>query len=446
MATTDRVTLPGTRRTITDRLGEDVILGSAAEGATFDMDAALTVAAAGESEVFSAFSIIAAAVFSPVASYIEREYLIEALSLFTVTSESEALARFDMDAVASFAAITDQLEEFEMRNKVINGTFDFWQRGTSLAAATSTRYLADRWATSASVNHTVEPSRQAFTLGQTDVPGEPSYFHRAAVVTGAANAGNSALIKHRLEGVRTLAGQTCRVTFHAKADAVKNIATEFVQNFGTGGAPSASVTAIGVNTHGLTSSWQQFSVEVAISSISGKTIGTNANSYLELNFWLSGGSSFNARNGTLGEQAGTFDIANVQIEEGDIMTSFEQRPREIELSLCQRYYTKSFPINTTPASNAGLPGAISYRANLTGAGLRGSGISFSVAMRTVPTVVFYNPSAAGSAWRNVSGTTDSGTAGTQNVGPIGMWIDNNQVAGDTAGQILAIHWTADAEL
>ena len=77
------------------------------------------------------------------------------------------------------------------KNVIINGNFDVWQRGTSLAAGAATRYLADRFATGSS-GSTVAPSQQAFTLGQTTVPGEPAYFHRTVVASVAA-AGNYAL-------------------------------------------------------------------------------------------------------------------------------------------------------------------------------------------------------------------------------------------------------------
>ena len=72
------------------------------------------------------------------------------------------------------------------KNLFINGGFDVWQRGTSLAGATS--YLADRW-----FNGTTETqSRQAFTVGQTEVGGNPTYYHRDH------KALHQALISYRL--------------------------------------------------------------------------------------------------------------------------------------------------------------------------------------------------------------------------------------------------------
>ena len=69
--------------------------------------------------------------------------------------------------------------------------------------------------------------------GQTDVPGNPKFYSRQ-VTTSANSASSYATLNQKLEGVRTFAGQTVTISFYAKADAVKNIAIEPYQNFGTG--------------------------------------------------------------------------------------------------------------------------------------------------------------------------------------------------------------------
>ena len=95
-----------------------------------------------------------------------------------------------------------------------------------------------------------------------------------------------------------------------------------------------------MTTHSLTSSWQKFTVTTTLPSISGKTIGSDNNDILGVNFWLEAGANFNTRTNSLGQQSGTFDIAQVQIEEGSSATPFEHRPIGMELSLCQRYCQK----------------------------------------------------------------------------------------------------------
>jgi hypothetical protein len=194
-------------------------------------------------------------------------------------------------------------------------------------------------------------SRQAFTVGQTDVPGEPQYFCRMAV-TSVAGASNFARLTHKIEGVRSFAGQQITVSFWAKADASKNIAIEFGQWFGDGGSPSSFVGAIGTTKKALATSWQKITHTVTVPAIVSKTIGSALSDFLELNIWFDAGSTFNSNTDTLGQQSGTFDIAQVQVEPGPIATTFERRPIGTELGLCQRYFCSTIFNNRFFAAGA----------------------------------------------------------------------------------------------
>ena len=191
------------------------------------------------------------------------------------------------------------------KNWIINGMFDVWQRSTS---QTTSGYGSDDRFNNINFGSTKTHSQQAFTVGQTAVPNNPKYFSRT-VVSSVAGVGNYASKAQRIEDVVKLAGKTITFSFWAKADANKNMAIEFVQNFGSGG--SASVVGIGVQKFALTSSWQKFTKTITLPSVSGKTIGID--NYLALSFWFDAGSDFNARTDSLGNQSGTFDIANVSI-------------------------------------------------------------------------------------------------------------------------------------
>jgi hypothetical protein len=255
------------------------------------------------------------------------------------------------------------------RNAIINGNFAYWQRGTSF---TGSEYGADRWLNARSgTTHTA--SRQAFTLGQTDVPGEPTYFCRT-VVSSVAGAGNLSILLQKLEDVRTFAGQQITVSFWAKADATKNIAVELIQSFGTGGSPSAEVTSIGTTKVSIGTTFQKVTVTVTLPSISGKTLGSDNNSLLQLNIWFDAGSTYNARTDSLGQQSGTFEIAQVQIEAGPVATPFERRPIGTELALCQRYF-QSYEGGTFRA-DGNAPG--------TGNSVTGISFPFCVRMRAAP--------------------------------------------------------------
>jgi hypothetical protein len=206
------------------------------------------------------------------------------------------------------------------RNKIINGNFDIWQRGTSF---TNAGYSADRWFTTADTNSGWTVSRQAFTVGQTEVPNEPTYFLRFAI--SASNLAGPT-IQQKIEDVRTFAGKTVTATFYAKVSAGSTFTPGYfrmTQNFGSSGSADAFVIANETLT-ALTSSWVKYTYTFNVPSIAGKTIG--AGNYVAFMFRIPDSTTT------------TVDFAQVQVEEGTTATAFEQRPIGTEFALCQRYY------------------------------------------------------------------------------------------------------------
>lgn len=235
-------------------------------------------------------------------------------------------------------ALIDNVKGF--KNYIINGNFDIWQykdAGMTYPQTSGGYGSDDRWA-NGSIGSTNIHSRIDCTDTERALF-NASYFSRTAV-SSVAGASNSVTKFQFIENVTKLAGKTVTLSFWAKADSNKNIAIEFGQVFGTGGTPSSTVTGIGSQLVALTSTWQKFTKTVTIPSIVGKTLGTDGvhttSTYID--FWFDAGSSLNSRSANLGQQNGTFDIAQVQLEEGSVVTPFEQRPYGLELSLCQRYY------------------------------------------------------------------------------------------------------------
>jgi len=253
---------------------------------------------------------------------------------------------------------------YMFRNKIINGNFDIWQRGTS---QTSTGWQsADRWRLNLISSGSTTLSQQAFDLGQTEVPGNPKYYARLEVTTDSSSSENINL-RISIEDVNTLAGKTATLSFWAKADSDKDIVSEFYQVFGTDG--SDAVAYIGNTTHNLTTSWKKFTATVLIPSISEKIVGS-VNNYLGLYLYLSVGTDKDDRTNSLGNQSGTFDIAQVQLEEGPVATPFEHRPISVEETLCRRYF-QYFPFGVDWDGNRWSAGAA----------------PFPVIMRTTPTIV-----------------------------------------------------------
>jgi hypothetical protein len=254
-----------------------------------------------------------------------------------VTSTAAELNVLD-GVTASVRQLNSSGEDVNSENRIINGDFGVWQRGTSFTTAV---YGADRWVNGL-VGGTVTQSRQAFALGDALGSTQPVYFLRQAV-SGQTLASHYANTTQRIEGVRTYAGQTVTVLGWAKiTSGTASMAVEASQSFGTGGSPSAAVTGISPTTVALTATWAPFAVTLTVPSVSGKTLGTDNNDHLALNFWTSAGSDFNARTNTLGLQAISVDLWGIHIRVGTWIAADADfyRPRDpgTELALCQRYF------------------------------------------------------------------------------------------------------------
>lgn len=313
-------------------------------------------------------------------------------------------------------------------NPVINGNFDIWQRGTSFVGVGINVYTADRWITNgAGAISTV--SRQSFALGQTEVPGEPTFFLRFDVTTAAAFAG----LRQRIEDVRTFAGQTITVSLWAKADAAATYDLKIIQEFGSGG--SAQVVVTHLTRLSLTTAWQKFIRTFSVPSISGKTIGTGIVSLgVIINNFVS--------------ELRTLDLAQIKIERGAVATPFVKRPIAEELALCQRYFTKTFPQLVTPADNTGRAGALGFDSRtITGTASPHINWQFPVTMRGIPTVTLYSPQGGTAGeWRNVGNSASSANASASaaDTHDRGAFISNFGVG--LAADLWQIHAAADAEL
>lgn len=301
-----------------------------------------------------------------------RAIVVDAVQTLTAAAQGRARANMGAEVLAG------------QRNKIINGGFDFWQRST---AQTVSGYGSDdRWVNFHFGSSKVH-ARVFFPLGQNDVAGNASSFSRT-VITSVAGPSNHVTKAQYIEDVSIFSGKLVTVTFWSRANAPRQMSVELFQHFGTGGAPSASVTGIGVQKFNLTTEWQKFSYTVNIPSVAGKTRGTNNNDYLALCFWLEAGSNFSARTLGLGQQSGTIDLARVSVVEGDATDEddpFAPLHRGAELALCQRYYCQTIGHARLWASGANQYGT--------------SSVYWPVMMRATPTVTH----SGGTQYNAVSG-------------------------------------------
>jgi hypothetical protein len=213
----------------------------------------------------------------------------------------------------------------------------------------------------------------------------------------------------------------------------------------------ATYTVLAANT------WERKSV-----TISGDTSGTWTTSSLigiGISFALGCGSSYNAAAAStwygaeyqqtasqvswIATNGATFYITGVQLEPGAVATPFERRSYGAELALCQRYFCKTFPQSTAPASAAALAGCLSV------GGISGQTTSlcavtwrYPATMRATPTLTSYAPLISGSGFRDSGGSLVGATIDF--VGDYQSTIYNTSSLGGNVR--LDIHLAASAEL
>lgn len=226
----------------------------------------------------------------------------------------------------AFPASTGVLSGF--RNKVINPSFDIWQRGNG---PFTTGYCADRWSVVFGTGASTSVTRSNF-VPTDSVPFVDKYcLNWARTVAGSA----SSFVGQKIEGVRTLAGKKVTLTLWASANAAITLRPYLQQNFGTGGSPSAIVWNSPTSTpqnlvfagDGV---MRKFSFTFDLPKITSKTLGTNNDDVLWLLLeWQSA------------EPNGTVTLSHVSLVEGDARTEVDPiaaRSLAEENALCDRYY------------------------------------------------------------------------------------------------------------
>jgi hypothetical protein len=302
-------------------------------------------------------------------------------------------------------------------DRIINGAFNIWQRGTS---GTGFGYVAaDRWANERS-GGTVTQSREDFAPGEKLGSNNPRHFLRQNVTDQSA-ANHFAGTDQRIERVRSYAGETITVLgFARRASGAGNMAINVFQSFGTGGSPSAAVGLPGQQV-ALTSTFQPFAVTFAIPSIIDKTIGTDGNDFLGLRFWTSAGSDFSSSAASLGIQTIIVDLWGIHILPGTHVAAaalnYVPRTEAEELAACERYYETGSGLLQSPV-----------------AGFFGVRTQMATRKRGVPSVTI---SAISGEQIEVNPTPQSGNS----LASIGF---NFQASGP--GGFCNFTWAADAEL
>ena len=229
---------------------------------------------------------------------------------------------------------------YGFKNRIINGSFQIWQRGTSFTSSAINEYSVDRWRTEGfAVSGGTVISQQTFTAGQTAVPGFPTYYCQIQT-NGAIASGQYWAFQQRIESPQNLSGyETVTLSFWAKVPSGTLAAGAFQYGI---------ITTAFVNSPALTTTWQKITLTQTLTAGSGSGYVSVYPVYLP------------ALTAAL-----TVQIANVQVEVGATATSFDYRPYGTELALCQRYYQQTFAAwgswSATNTASAQVPTPVTFR-------------------------------------------------------------------------------------
>jgi hypothetical protein len=367
------------------------------------------------------------------------------------------LLSYDASATAakkiSLANALNLAAEQSLRNFVINGNFDFWQRGTSFAAASDGAYSADRFdykkATTGAA-HTLSQSSDVPTLTESGFQSKYSLLVDCTTADAAVAAGDLVAIRTGLEGYAwaKLQNKACILSFWVKATKTGTYCVAFSNN-GSDRSYVAEYTvsaadtwekktvALTMNPSGGTNAYEAtLGLSIRFTLMAGTTYQTTSGSWQTGNFYATS-SQVNACDDT----ANNFRLSQVILNVGTKAAPFDRSglSAQGELSLCQRYYEKSY-------DQANAPGAVNSNGSvwyLRSGSNSVCHVPFKATKRTAPTVTVYSPITGTSAKvRDNSAGADQNSVVIQ-IGESGF--SQNGGLG-TDGNIGHFHYTADAEL
>jgi hypothetical protein len=289
------------------------------------------------------------------------------------------------------------------KNKIINGDFSIWQRGTSFSGGSG--YKADRMFSDVGPSNVISRS--------TDVPSGQGFTYSYRFINTEVNCP----IRHAIElpatgslGVYQV-GTTWTFSMWAKTSAARTINLYAAFTIGNNGTPEATpVNAVPIGT--TSTAWQRFTYTFTIPAGTSLTSST----CFQITPFVTG----------TGTGIDTF-FAGMQLESGPVATPFTTATGTIqgEIAACQRYYYKIGPSDGSSSSFLYSPLGM---ANATTQVI--TTFPFPQIMRVKPTSIEYtNPRVSDGA--NVSTATSlvlgdaSSSLGSVNVNGSGFTVFRN---------------------
>lgn len=318
------------------------------------------------------------------------------------------------------SSLTPRVDKLEA-NLIINGAFDFWQRGTSFTSGNPQIYTSDRWVF----------GRDAFTAASTATRQSGPTNGSTYCLRMQRNDGTSSTARMyvfqmiELEIAKRLAGQTVQLSFKARRSSGFS-GTTFRAKVVTGNSATQQTTSTYFNSGitGMANTTNEFTITSTSSfdTYSMSAIVPAGTTHVVIDFsYLPSGTA----------ATDYVEFTDVMLNVGDVAAPFVYFNKTLagELISCQRYYEKSYNLDTAPGTATGpsRPGGLGSIARPDNNVFAVN--PFKVTKRAIPTVVFWDTDIA------------STTIGTPN--QIGA---NGAMFGGSFIGSVAWHFTADAEL
>lgn len=349
-----------------------------------------------------------------------------------------------------------------LQNKILNGNFDLWQRGTSFTNAANLTYGTDRFVFEKSGAQTVNITRS------TDVPtvtqsGFNSAFSWLLTVSSAAAASSSGytFLSQKIEGFdyQNLHGQAVRLQFWVKA----SIAGTYTVAFRNGANNRSYVVPYSVN---LSNTWEKKTVNVTLDTTG--TWNFDNTSGLSVGWAMAAGTSFQGTTGSWqasnifgasgavdlsATNGATFQLAQVALYPSQpvLDVPFQRCGRSIqeEIAMCQRYYEKSYDPTVNPGTGSIYSGMTYIHFTTMATGNYFGSARFVTPKRSTPTVTIYTPgTGATGQCENMSNNVAAGASSCNAtfLGAAGFGVIQSSGGTISAAAGFAFQFAADAEL
>jgi hypothetical protein len=291
------------------------------------------------------------------------------------------------------------------QNILINGGVEIWQRGTDFNPIGADAYSSDRWKSYNTGGSVWRIEKDTTTVKSSGT----------SMKITISTAGSESWVYQLVENWSAYKGKTVAFSVWVYSTVANKIQA----------LVSDGATATASSVHKGTG-WERLTI-----------VHTVSNSAFQLNTNMMGYWTANAT-------TGTFYVADAMLVVGSEPMDYVIPDPQSELARCQRYYCKSYDIGVFAGANPNYNGC--NQTATTGHTNRPYTYDrFPVSMRlSAPSVVFYSPQTGtqGKCY-DINGATDLNVGYSQRGNSGFGW---NAYGTPAAGNAIAVHWIADAEI